>query len=341
MKHFIRVAAWVLCIAALVIMAGCTEVPQTGTTAPTQTVTTPSTLPGTESGTEPVAPPDSIPATEPQMNGAISFFSLSMGEDYDHIRSMTAFLYEDGTVYVEYVAQEKKAANMDTSVLYTIAQALQNSGLPAFHGQDSYEAGEANASMFIEFSGGSYLAVGYSGVIPEGFAQGYDKMEACFRDLMKDIPVYVPTPAILGDVDTGMQAVIMDILTNSHVEGLDYFYIAQPIRDDQFLSSLGLSSENGIGKAVLCGANMMTTPFSIVAVTVEEGTALDTVCADFQANLDWAKWVCVAPSDALIATKDNMALCLLAPDTLYPQMEAAILADGWTPYVTLRNPNLQ
>lgn len=336
MKQITKITAWVLCFAVLTALAGCSTAPQTGTTAPTQNQTTTTTQP-----TTPTTQPETTPVTEPQVTGAINFFSLYMSEDFENIFSITAYPNENGSIHIEYTGQERKVTDMDASVVDTIILALQDSGLEALHGQDIYETGDASASMYVEFVDGSFLAVGYSGVIPEAFAQGYDKMDAFFQKLLQDVPVYVPVPAVLGEVDQNMQDVIMRILTGSHVEGLDYFYITQPPRDEQFLPSVGLSSEEGIGTAVLCGATMMTTPFSIAVVTLEEGADPEAVCEDFQANLDWTKWVCVAPSGALIATKDNMVLCMLAPDVLYSQIQTAVLTDGWTTYTTQTNPNLQ
>ena len=69
----------------------------------------------------------------------------------------------------------------------------------------------------------------------------------------------------------------------------------------------------------------------------ENVTAAD-VAADFEANLDWTKWVCVAPSDAMTAVKDNMVLCLMAADANYTQTAAGITAAGWTTVNTLTNP---
>ena len=54
--------------------------------------------------------------------------------------------------------------------------------------------------------------------------------------------------------------------------------------------------------------------------------------------MDWTKWVCVAPSDAMTAVKDNMVLCLMAADANYTQTAAGITAAGWTTVNTLTNP---
>ena len=38
----------------------------------------------------------------------VNFFSVSMGENYENILRMDAFYKDDGSVYVEYVGEEKK-----------------------------------------------------------------------------------------------------------------------------------------------------------------------------------------------------------------------------------------
>jgi hypothetical protein len=51
------------------------------------------------------------------------------------------------------------------------------------------------------------------------------------------------------------------------------------------------------------------------------------------------KWVCVAPTDALVAVKDNMVLCLIGADQLFELTSAGVEAAGWTVVETLENPN--
>ena len=48
-------------------------------------------------------------------------------------------------------------------------------------------------------------------------------------------------------------------------------------------------------------------------------------------------WVCVMPSNALVAVKDNMVLCLVAADELYAMTASGIESTGWTVVETLEN----
>ena len=82
---------------------------------------------------------------------------------------------------------------------------------------------------------------------------------------------------------------------------------------------------------------MMTTAYSLSIVKLEEGADADAVCADFAANVDWQKWVCVMPTNALVAVKDNMVLCLVAAGELYAMTASGIESTGWTVVETLEN----
>ena len=85
---------------------------------------------------------------------------------------------------------------------------------------------------------------------------------------------------------------------------------------------------------------MMTTAYSLVIVTVEDASKAEAVAADFESTMDWRKWVCVAPSNALLAQKDNMVLCLMAADELFTQTQQGIETSGWTVTKTLENPDM-
>jgi hypothetical protein len=85
---------------------------------------------------------------------------------------------------------------------------------------------------------------------------------------------------------------------------------------------------------------MMTTAFSLVVVTVEDEANIGAVRADFEANMDWRKWVCVQPTGAVIAQKGNMVICVMTMDETYSQVKGAINASGWTEVATFENPDL-
>ena len=63
----------------------------------------------------------------------------------------------------------------------------------------------------------------------------------------------------------------------------------------------------------------------------------ETGTKDFRENLDWHKWVCVMPTDALIAQKEDMILCLLGMEEMYALTAAGIESSGWVILERLQN----
>ena len=317
-----KMIALVLLMSLLLTACGTTAAPET-TVAPTEATTE-----------------ATVAVTPAEVENPITYFSLSLAENFETVYYLSAYGYEGEDVYVEYVGQEKKMGYMEPTVLNGITVAFLDSGLMELNGQDVYEEGEANASMYIEFADGTSAMVGYSGNIPEAYAQGYAAMDAYFQTLVADMPVYVPQPMVMGDVEPALLDAVNAILNGSGIEALDSFSISQLPLDDTFSFSAGLTNADGIVNAVSCAPMMMTTAYSLVIVTLEDASKAEAVAADFESNLDWRKWVCVAPSDALLAQQDNMVLCLMAGDALYAQTQQGLEAAGWTVTKTLTNPDM-
>lgn len=320
MKRFI---AMILAAVMVLSMTACGNQSETTTAAPETT---------TEAAVE------TTPAAPEVTGPVVTFFSLSLGENYENIKSITAFANDDGTVHVEYVGEEKKVGDISADAWTAITAAMEQTELASLNGQDAWGEGEANGSMYVEFADGTMAAAGFSGEIPAVYTAGYATMDACFAALTAELPVYVPQPMVMGEVDAALLAEMNAILTASGIKELDMFAIGQVLKDEYFAYSVGLTSDAGIASAANCAPMMMTTAYSLVIVTLEEGTDAAAIAADFEANLDWTKWVCVAPSDAMVATKDNMVLCLMAADQTYTQTAAGITAADWTTVNTLTNP---
>ena len=283
-----------------------------------------------------------VPATLPvyaEVENPVSFFSMTLGEDYENIGSLTAFLNEDGTAYVEYVGEIKKVGTLDANIFHGITAAAAESGLAELNGQDVYADGEANGSMYITYADETMLACGFGGEIPQEYRDAYTKMDAFFRELTAQMPEYVPQPQVLGDVEEGLLAELTAIIGGSGIQNPDAFSISPVVKDEFFAFNLGLSSDEYIASATLCQGMMMTTAYSLAVVRLEEGADLDAICADFAANVDWMKWVCVMPNNAMVAVKDDMVLCLVAEGQLYSLTAIGIEAAGWTVVETMKNPN--
>jgi len=145
----------------------------------------------------------------------------------------------------------------------------------------------------------------------------------------------------MGEVEEPLLDAMLGILNTSGIEALDGFTVSQIAKDDYFAFSAGLSSDEGIASGAACAPMMMTTAFSMVIVTLDEGANAQAVCEDFEKTMDWRKWVCVAPSSALIAQKGNMVLCVMASGQVYDKIEAAAQNAGWTQVKVLENPDEQ
>lgn len=321
-----QITAFFLALVLVLSLAACGAEKPADTTAAPDTTGTP-------------APDDTTSAGVPEITGTITYFTLSLGENQTDIHSLSAYPNEDGTFYVEYVGDEKKIGNLDASVHEAILTALEESGLAQLHGQDEYQEGEAVASMYISFADEQMLAAGFSGVIPEAYRTGYAVVEECFKELTKDLPVYIPQPIINGNIAEEDLAVMNEILDQLALENPDAYYISEVMKDEFFAQTLGLSSDAGIDRAITFAPMMMTSAYALNIVFLEEGADADAVCADFKESMDWRKWVCVAPDSALIAKKDGMALCLMGGD-VFELTKTAIVDAGWTVVEELKNPDM-
>ena len=311
-----RLLTMLLAAAMLLSLAAC---------APNNNPTDPTAAPAVTNGTE----PGTLPAY-PEAANPVIFISLSLSMNPQDNRSITVLANADGSAHVEYVGKVKKVGDLDANIFHGITTALENSGLAALNGQDAYADGIANGSMFAEFADGTCIGAGFSGEIPDSYTQGYAVMDDFFSQLTASMPVYVPQPVVMGNVDPMLLGEVTAIVEAGGLENPDTFTISHVEKDEYFAYTLGLSSGEGIQSAVSFAPMMMTTAYSLVIVSLENAGDRQDICSDFLQNLDWQKWVCVAPTDAMIAAKDNMVLCLMAADALYDQTAAGVKAAGWT-----------
>lgn len=275
--------------------------------------------------------------TELTPERTITYFSLSLGENYENIRSLTAYPNEDGTVHIEYVGEKKKVGDVKASALVDIIEAFEESGLAELNGQDVYAEGEANGSMYISFADENYIGAGFSGEIPDEYIAGYEIMDKCFAKLTKKLPVYVPAPVVMGEIEKDDLNAINKIIGKAELEYADSYMISPIAKDEYFGFMAGLSSDAGIERGVRFEATMMTTPFSLVMVTLEKGADYNAICEDFANNIDWGRWVCVNPDRALVAIKKNQVICMIAPNDLYDTFYFALEDCGWDIVGTYKN----
>ena len=282
------------------------------------------------------AAPDTTGAPQQSVENAVTYFSMNSGTSY-----LSAYDNGDGTIYVEMNAAERKIGYMGTEVFEKITVAVAAADLAALNGTEIYEEGEDIASMYIEFADGTCYSANIYGTSSDDFAAAFTAMEVCFAELTAELEVYVPELMVQGEVNPEGLAAMQAIMNNSGVQGLDTMFVQDIPMDEYFGGAAGLSSTDGIVNGTKCGAMMMTTAFSLVIVTVEDESKIDAVRADFANTMDWRAWVCVAPSNAVIAQKDNMVLCMMGGDELYSLVAASVENNGWTNLETFQNPDLQ
>ena len=320
MKKAIFNCSLVLLLAVALVLTGCSTIRPNDTTAPANVTTAP-------------APDQVTDATEGAVDlegKSLASFSVNLDLTCGDNRYIMVYPNGDGTVYVEYVGDVKKVGpNMDAQVLDDIATAVIRSGIAALNGQNIYLDGGAMASAYVEYTDGTIIGIGYSGEIPQAYLNAYNLLDGEFQSLMTDVEVYVPAPIVMDGVDEVALSELLAILEKSQIRDLDMFQVGDVAKDDAFSLVMGLSSAEGIAKGTNCSAMMMTTPYSMVIATLEEGADIQTVRDDFVNSLDWQKWVCVMPTGALVAQKDNMVLCLMGADELFAQTVQAITDCGW------------
>ncbi len=322
-------------VALLLMLIGCAG-PAMETTAPETTVPTVAVTEPTFSGE--AEPEETVLPVEDPVDNPITYFSMSLGEDYDHIRYLVA--YEDlGESYVEYMGQEKKAGRFPAALMHRLTEQVASSGVEALNGRFELPEEGAVGSVYITYADGSYISADFTGPIPGEFTAAYDLLDAWFAEQTAQLEVYVPRPEVLGDVDSDLLGEITAILESSGMPELDLMVISDIPLDDYFVFTAGLSSKEGIRSGAQCAAMMMTTPYSFVIVTLRDPADAERVREDFRKNLDWQKWVCTAPSDALIARKGNLVLCLMGLDVMFDLTKQGIEASGWTDIETVPNPD--
>ncbi len=332
-KNLIRRGLCAAMIGAMALsVAACANTDQDTTTAPV-TETTAATASATTSGT--------TVSTEPAAEGSINMLSVSMTLEGAADRYIQVNRYaETNTYMVDYVGDVRKQAELEADVLSDLAAQVESSGLAALKDKSENADGSAYASMYVEFMDGTMLSADYTGKVSQEYQDAYKAMDAYFQTILADVPEYVSKPSVAEGVNEQTLAEIQAIMASSGIVNQDTMMITDVPKDDFFGTTVGLSNTDGIANATSCGSMMTTTAYSFVVVTLDEGTDAKAVMDDFQSSMDWRKWVCVAPSNALVAQKDNMVLCLMGSDQMFEQTKTGIEANGWQNLVVLDNPDM-
>lgn len=267
---------------------------------------------------------------------SVTYFSIYYSETPETNQVLSAYPDDMGGVYIAYQAEIRKEGSVDGSAMATIYEAYKNSGLQALLGMQDYADGPS-ASFSVSFSDGT-MEEGYLyGEMPQEFLTGLEAMKECFRTLTADLPEYVPQPMISGELAENDKVALDAILAEMKLQQIDSYAITGLVKDDTFTVMAGLTSYEGIASGLTFSPMMITTPYSMVLVTLEDGADADAIIADFEKNLDFAKWVCVTASDALIATKDNQVVCVMGSDALFTLTSDSLTAAGWNVVKNIHN----
>lgn len=296
---------------ALVLLAGCTAVPQG---------ITPDTTQGT------TLPVETMTFEEVKNPATFLSISLTIGERY---LSMTAYPDENGMTFVEFVGDVKKVGALDPMAIHGITKAVEESGLVALNGVNDYTEGTEFASAYVTYKDETYLGLSYSGKVADSYKAAYEALEDYFERLTAALPVYVPRPIVSGEVSEPELTAITEILDGSGMQMLDAFVIGPILKDESFAYSAGMSDSTHVLSGAYCGAMMMTTPYSLVVVRVDDAKYIDAVREDLASNLAWNKWVCVSATNAVIAQKGDLVLCLMGSSIDYSATVQGIKNAGW------------
>ena len=318
---------WILILVVALLLAAC------GTEKPAEST----------GGTEPIVPQPTettqVP-TLPQITveNPVNYLLISYTDAQGTMKSLTAYDDGSGKAHVEYVGDVKKVGDLDLAVLHNIAQAVADAGCPALNGQSVFDEGVEFASMYVSYPDESYLGADYSGVVSQEFLDCYGKLDDFFRQLTAGLEIYVPQPLVMEGVDPAVLETMLDILNHTGMEYPDSLYISNVPMDEFFGPAMGLTKTEGILSGTGCSPMMSGSAYSFVMVRVAENADRDAICADFAAHLEWNKWVCVSASDAMIARKGDMILCLMATGELYEITANAIREADWENIETYENP---
>lgn len=271
------------------------------------------------------------------VDNPVSYFYMSILESADKNSYIEVSKDQDGNAYIQFVATNRIVTTKDAAVFHNIAKAIEEAKFSNLHGKNTSEEGDARASLYVEFADGSNYSASCSGIISEEFLAAYKAMENFFSELTADVSK--PQAEIRGEVNAEALSAMQEI-HNAGMEYLDTLFIAEVDKDEYFGFTLGLSNTDGITHGIICSPTTNVTAYSLVIVTLEDESKKDSVAADFEANMDWRKWVCVAPNNALIAYKDNMVLCVMGSNSLFEKTATAIAETGWTEFKTLKNPDM-
>ena len=331
-----KIMSLLLALVLVLSMAACGD---TNPTDPAPTDPAPTDPAPTDPAPTDPAPTDPAP-TDPAA-AAMSMVMLSSGEGMN-MDTITIYDNDMGGLYVDFnVKGVRKVATLDLSLLAGLEAAVNDSGMMDLAGTEEMGEGTNSVSFYASYTDWSSVSVSYYGVeVPEAFTTAYNTLVAYIETMLADVPQYVPQAQVMGDVEATILTETQTIVNNAQITNLDMMAIqALDISDPEgFAWTAGLSSAEGISAGAICQNMMMGGGvYTLVMVKAADTAA---VAADFETSMDWLKNICVQASNAVIATKGELVLCLMASDVQYTNTLSAMQDAGWTTVKELTNPNM-
>ena len=232
-------------------------------------------------------------------------------------------------VIAEVNGETHKVGKIDPKVLFDIEEELIRAGFMDLVGLDTYDDGSAVGSFYMEYTDGDQMMINFNGSVPQEFVDAYASAEQYFVKLLTNAPDYVPEPQVEEGVDEAQLKESKDILTKATLENLDKYKIYTAAKDDTTPDTLGLDSNEFMVSASVCESKMFDTPYNLVVIKVSGEENIAAVRADLADGLRWNKFIHVPVSNALIAQKGDLVLCLMAADNNYKNSAKAIADCGW------------
>lgn len=291
---------------------------------------------GAQSGSGSNAPASSVVTVE----NPITYLSISYGENFDTTTYIDVFDEGvEGKVTITCtVGIDQVRGTVDASAMHALTAAFNENNMSQFNEKNEYVDGEAAASYYVEFADGTMVSCSFGGQVPAEFVTGFEAVKAAFDKASENMEVYRAQVGYAEDVKAEhkaeLEAIFADcgnlVLENNQAMNL-------PAEDENYAYTTGIEHNDSI-LATTAVMNMMgTVPHAISLFEVAEGTDTDAMAAALTDEVNWAKWVCVTPSHAVVAEKDNYVLYLLTAAEIYAEMAPALENAGWTILTTVEN----
>ena len=270
-----------------------------------------------------------IPSVAPVEN-PVNYIEISYLLPDNTYLHLSAYPKDENTVWVEYVDDIKKAAALELAALDFLTLGVEESGFAALNGANVFEEGACSASVYVSYENGNYIGASYTcAELPGEFTAAYNKLLASFKELMADVPEYVPAPTIFGQPNQTHIDTVSQLFAQAGVDYPDAFGISDIPLDDTFAATAGLSSAEGITCGTICAPLMSPNAFSLVLVNLAPGTDAEAIREDFIDEPDWLKWVCVSADEAAVASRGDTVIFIMCSSAMAQTLFPALEACGW------------